>query len=92
MKYYTCTCIGTIFGHGHTHMQTLECDISSWKIGPSQLQDNTALSMMLIIEQQQLLDKTRRVCETWMPPAATKSKYGKISESYILTLPHPKGR
>ena len=26
-----------------------------------------------------------------MPPAATKSKYGKISKSYILTPPHPQG-
>ena len=27
-----------------------------------------------------------------MPPAATKSKYGKISKSQILTTPHPQGR
>ena len=27
-----------------------------------------------------------------MPPAATKSKYGKISKSQILTPPHPQGR
>ena len=26
-----------------------------------------------------------------MPPAATKSKYGKISKSYILTPPNPQG-
>ena len=26
-----------------------------------------------------------------MPPAATKSKYGKISKSYILTPPIPQG-
>ena len=26
-----------------------------------------------------------------MPPAATKSKYGKISKSQILTTPHPQG-
>ena len=26
-----------------------------------------------------------------MPPAATKPKYGKISKSYILTLPQPQG-
>ena len=26
-----------------------------------------------------------------MPPAATKSKYGKICKSQILTLPHPQG-
>ena len=26
-----------------------------------------------------------------MPPAATNSKYGKISKSYILTQPHPRG-
>ena len=27
-----------------------------------------------------------------MPTAATKSKYGKIFKSYILTLPDPQGR
>ena len=33
------------------------------------------------------------VCKTRMPPAATKSKYGKnLSKSYILTPPHPKGQ
>ena len=32
------------------------------------------------------------VCETRMPPAATKSKYGKhIYKSYILTPPEPQG-
>ena len=31
------------------------------------------------------------VCETRMPPAATKSKYGKICKSQILTQPHPQG-
>ena len=30
---------------------------------------------------------TRRVCETWLPPEAIKSKYGKISRSHILTPP-----
>ena len=30
-------------------------------------------------------------CEIWMPLVATKSKYGKISKSYILTLPHQRG-
>ena len=34
---------------------------------------------------------TRRVCETQMPPAATKSKYGKISKSQILTPPQTPG-
>ena len=36
--------------------------------------------------------ETRRVCETRMPPATTKLKYGKISKFQILTLPHPQGR
>ena len=35
--------------------------------------------------------RTRRVCETRIPPAATKSKNGKIFKSYILTLPIPQG-
>ena len=34
---------------------------------------------------------TRRVCETWLPPAAKKSKYNKVSKSYTLTPPHPQG-
>ena len=33
------------------------------------------------------LQQTRHVYETRMPPAATKSKYGKICKSYILTSP-----
>ena len=31
------------------------------------------------------------VCETQMPPVATKSNYGKTLKSHILILPHPKG-
>ena len=31
------------------------------------------------------------VCETLMPPAATKLKFGNISKSHILTPPHPPG-
>ena len=32
------------------------------------------------------------VCETLMPPAATKSNMAKISKSYILTPPYPQGQ
>ena len=32
------------------------------------------------------------VCETRMPPAATKSNMAKISKSYILTPPNPQGQ
>ena len=35
--------------------------------------------------------KTRHVCETRMPLAATKSNMAKISKSYILRPPHPQG-
>ena len=40
--------------------------------------------------QSSKLNKTC-VCETRMPPAATKSKYDKISWSQILTPPHRQG-
>ena len=35
--------------------------------------------------------KIRRVCETRMPPPATKSKYGKNFEVLYFDLPHPQG-
>ena len=34
---------------------------------------------------------TRCVCETLILPAATKSKSGKISKAYLLTMLNPKG-
>ena len=38
-----------------------------------------------------VINKLTCVCETRMPPAATKSKYGQISKSQILTPPRPQG-
>ena len=48
--------------------------------------------MMSPIQNIKVKKNKTFLCETRMPAAATKSKYGKIiSKSYILTLPHPQG-
>ena len=44
-----------------------------------------------VLKQQVNRSNKTCVCETRLPPAATKSKYGKISKYQISTQPHPQG-
>ena len=42
------------------------------------------------VAQSELLTRYAFV-KHWCPSVATKSKYGKVCKSYILTLPHSQG-